>query len=393
MRCLSTLMMLCALGVSSAGFAAQQAGAPHVADNAAAAGVASLQKLRDFGADLKLLRSTDNLKIWATSKDGSVPQIIATGSDGGTLMTGLIYDQDGNNLTAELLSAEMKNWKPADAEAAITALRGSSQPACKEPGKGDNAAAVDIPSLRKFVFCGADIKLVREIHGLRVWVISKDRSVPQVAATTDSGRILLTGMIFDQAGNNVTQDVFNVEMASRGASAAPAAAAAPQPAGGPGRGERFLKAVEKAHWIPSGHSDAPVVYMVVDPHCGYSKAFWQTLNEQYVSTGKLQVRLLPTSIIGLEGSAQIAGNILGSTNALEKWQAVVRNDPDVQNWQPTAEGLGEVAANDDLAGKWKLPGTPFLVYRAGDGKVKLESGVLGSMDPILADLKTPSKVD
>ncbi|TKC92224.1 thiol:disulfide interchange protein DsbG [Trinickia terrae] len=142
-------------------------------------------------------------------------------------------------------------------------------------------------------------------------------------------------------------------------------------------GDATWKQLESAKWIRDGRQDAPrTVYVISDPDCPYCHRFWEA-SRPWVRSGKVQLRELLVGIIRADSEGKAAA-ILSSKDPSA---ALERNERDFDKGGiPPASTVSDDAkhtleTNLQLMPALGLQGTPGLIYKSVDGKVKLLDGL------------------
>lgn len=149
-------------------------------------------------------------------------------------------------------------------------------------------------------------------------------------------------------------------------------------------GERLLSELDAATTVVIGNSSAPIVDMVMDTHCKHCQATWKQLREM-VLANRLRLRFIP--VANLDSDAERAAAILlRHTDPLNAWDKYVGGDLTPLDGKPEQATIDAVRANHALADRWKIDVTPYLVYRAKDGVVKIIKGELKQPLLLLTDL-------
>lgn len=268
--------------------------------------------------------------------------------------------------------------------------------------KKANAAPEYPPALNKFVEVNADILKLGDPHGLPMWAVSK-RDKTAIVFTSPDGQLLIPGPVFGANGENLSESELEAVLRRKGAlnggetvapssaspGAAPAASDQPASSGG-GTGAQLLADFEKSFWIPAGDSRAPVVYMMVDPECGYSRDAWKILSKSFLDSGGVQVRLVPVGRIAKD-SERLAALVVGSSDARSTWDAIARGEANLDGQEAATSSYDAVKANTAMLDKWANRRIrielPFFVYRGGDGRVKVVSGEPDSMQSVISDVR------
>lgn len=128
-----------------------------------------------------------------------------------------------------------------------------------------------------------------------------------------------------------------------------------------------------AKWVADGKSSAPrVVYVITDPNCPWCHRFWDAARP-WVDAGKVQLRHLLVGIIRPDSAGKAAA-ILEASNpaqALEKKERTGFIAPAAKVSEASKHTL---EANLKLMQELGLRGTPGIIYRASDGKVRTLGG-------------------
>lgn len=149
----------------------------------------------------------------------------------------------------------------------------------------------------------------------------------------------------------------------------------PASAQGKSLSERLFDDVEAAQWVPIGRDDAPAIYVFVDTQCNYCHEYWFDLATPYVEEGKLQVRLIPVSIINDKSRSEGAA-LLFAADPANAWRRHVKGDPNaLVSSGDNAIAEGAVEQNTDLFKHWQMKSTPYSVYRGPSGEVRVVRGM------------------
>lgn len=258
-----------------------------------------------------------------------------------------------------------------------------------------------IPTLAKFRQAGADLVWLGRKLGMDGWLV-RDAHELKTVYTTPDGQGVVLGLLFDEAGKAQTQrqliEAFDQGLITRDTLTAAgrwaslgkddlssAAAATPdgqlaQPGLSPG--DRLLAALDGTSYLTLGNGPV-VVYSFVDPTCPHCKKFWAQIAPE-VAAGHIQARLIP--IYNKDGNRELAAALLAAPDPLKSWTELVTQGPASLTQPSTPSTLRAVDENLALHRKWQLPGTPYSVYRAQGGKVRIIAGELNDTAPFLADI-------
>jgi thiol:disulfide interchange protein DsbG len=264
------------------------------------------------------------------------------------------------------------------------------------PLEGPSPDAIN--TLRIFKGQGAEIHYLGRLYGLDGWLVTKDKIV-QVVYTTLDGQGTLVGVLYGPTGDMetakqlVTAQQNGVVIPDPNAATAgtpPTTAAAPGPSPAAGNtapepaSERLLKDMQGSTYIKFGPDDAPPLYVFMDPRCHFCHGYWETLS-QIMPQNTFQLRVIPVGILGPD-SVQQAERVISAANPADAWSKIEAGDLSVMMIQPTTDSPQKLQANNDLMTRWKMTGTPYSVYRAKDGKVKLVYAVPTDVAQVVADL-------
>ena len=149
--------------------------------------------------------------------------------------------------------------------------------------------------------------------------------------------------------------------------------------------------LNKARWFSLGPVNAPVVWMVADPQCPYCHKAWEKLYPE-VAAGRIQLRVI--LIAFLSGSNDKALSLLSKDDPGKAWLAGQGSKSGASFDPAPKEGSDRYAlakaslkANEAVAEKLKVKGTPYLVYVTQDDDVYEVRGLPPSLETFLAGLK------
>ena len=275
---------------------------------------------------------------------------------------------------------------------------------------------VDNPMLNQFLKAGAKVYYLGMHSGLYGWFLTKDSEI-QFVYTIPGGSSALIGILFDGDGNDITSQQIkklydtNNEVhtffANLNSLQSPLQAmqtpmlqqASPTPTGNisstsgmllppaasaASAGEQLMQALQTAAGVDVGAATAPKLYMVIDPNCPHCHETWQAIRTA-VFSGELQVRLVPVGVFGPD-SVRAAGQLLHAANPLDAWDKYVGGDKSQLAGNPDAATLNAIRDNHVLTDLWHIQMTPYLVYRAKDGQVKIVQGEPDHPDSVISDI-------
>jgi thiol:disulfide interchange protein DsbG len=221
-----------------------------------------------------------------------------------------------------------------------------------------------------------DLGVQHELQGFFV------RSGPQFQvfyATPDNER-LIPGVMWDAAGKDLTR-----QQVARIPGAIPTVVvggAEPGQSSSTTPGVAALPLVQKASLGPIGQASVPRVFMLIDPQCIYSVRALQML-QPYVANGRLQVAVIPLSVLDHEDQGQSTRSALAllskpADQLVSAWQAGNVNDA------PSPEAADRLRANMAIAQAIGLKGTPTFIWRKPDGTEGRIDGIPTSMDALVS---------
>lgn len=147
----------------------------------------------------------------------------------------------------------------------------------------------------------------------------------------------------------------------------------------------FYNTVEKAHWFAVGKNNAPYIYVFMNPSCVHCLEYWKDLRP-YIDSGTIQVRVLP---FGSTADNRVpSAALLSSSEPAADWQAYVDGNKDILGADKVTENTAYNKSDSNTAiwTEWRLPATPFTVYRAPEsGKIKVLSGRPDNLLLLLSD--------
>ena len=286
----------------------------------------------------------------------------------------------------------------------LVLLQGASLAAPSVPpstAQPDPTANPVLASLQKM---GAKFFLLGTHSGMTGWFILKDGQVQIIYATPDNKSAVI-GALFGENGDNITgqqiaslvqgnKEVADLISAAQkeqatiaqvgSPSAAPASSTGSIPSAPMSPGERLIHDLSGAAGVVLGNASSPEILMVMDPHCPYCQATWKALRD-VVAKGGLHLRLIPIATLETDNE-RAAAVLLGASDPLNAWDKYVSGDKAQLAGTPPAAAFLAVRANHTLTDNWKITDTPYLVYRAKDGKVKVVKGEPNDVVTVLRDL-------
>ena len=267
-----------------------------------------------------------------------------------------------------------------------------------------------IPVLGSLIQQGAKLFYLGERSGMPGWFIWLNGQVQMIYLSPDRQTAFI-GAMFSNQGDNITGEqikylnqsdkefvtlVNQLTAQQNIPSAVPGQplvqAAAPQllpnnlPAVALTPGERLYQDVKAANGVVVGNNPAAEILMIMDTNCPFCQATWKQLRDK-VRANVLQVRLIPITNLDPTGEDTRTGaKLLDVANPLDAWDQYANGNKSALAGASLPDKNRAVLANRELADKWKIKATPYLVYRGKDGKVKLVSGKPDDINAVLRDL-------
>jgi len=270
------------------------------------------------------------------------------------------------------------------------------------------------PVLANMIKLGAKLYYLGTRSGLDGWFIVKDGRM-QIAYSTTDKKTVVIGAMFGENGESISssqvktladtnpdvtallsgaakeQEAIN-QAGSNATSASSAAAqtpATPMPGVLLSPGERLMQELSAAAGVTIGggapsSGSMPTLFMVMDPNCPHCQATWRALRDS-VFKKALQIRMIP---IGTEGTdnERAAARLLHVADPLNAWDKYVGGDKTQLAGTPDQPLITAVRANHVLVDNWNIRATPYLVYRAKDGQIKIVQGEPDKIAAVLTDL-------
>lgn len=267
----------------------------------------------------------------------------------------------------------------------------------------------EIPApIQNLVSEGAQLRYLGLEHGLNGWLVLQGGEEQYFYSTPD-GQGILMGILFNNKGDTVTLRQINTLRKKEGP-AIDKLAGYPEPvqsiqtskptsltpdftnpeallkAAVKPKSEQLYEGVQNANWFKLGLDSAPSIYTFIDPECPHCHDLVQKVRKSgYLEEGLIQLRLIPVGVLS-ENSLIEAAYLLASPTPEKDFYAHLDGDKNVLLSDKTINTQG-VQRNIKLMQDWKLDMTPFTVYRARDGKVKVLQGVPEDIKTIITELR------
>jgi thiol:disulfide interchange protein DsbG len=217
-------------------------------------------------------------------------------------------------------------------------------------------------------------------HGLPGLFVRSGPQFQVFYATPDKER-LIPGVMWDAAGTDITrQQIAHIP------GAVPTVVVGDETPQSRSTGGfvATLALLQKASFGTIGPASAPHVFMLVDPQCIYSVRALQML-QPYVAAGRLQVSVIPLSVLDHEDQGQSTRSALAllskpAGELVSAWQDGSVNDP------PSPEAAERLRANMAIAQAIGLKGTPTFIWRKPDGAEGRIDGIPMNMDALVSSI-------
>ncbi len=237
---------------------------------------------------------------------------------------------------------------------------------------------------------GAQIRYLGKDHGLDSWLTIKN-GVEQYFYVMPDQSAFVMGVLFDKSGKLVT--VRQVDrLRSQGDTLLDSLAELPieentqknEAFEFKSPSEQLFADVEASNWVPLGQAGAPVIYSFIDPQCPHCHSFVNDLlAAKLLENGKVQLRLIPVGF--KEETRAQAAFLIATPDPEGSWMRHMAGDTTAL---PARKDLNQQGVQRNLAimQSWKFNVTPMVVYRAGDGSVKIVRGKPKDLDALVADI-------
>lgn len=256
-------------------------------------------------------------------------------------------------------------------------------------------AAPELPApLQNLANEGAQVRFLGREHGLDSWITVKNGQEQYFYVLPDRSAFVM-GVLFDKDGKLITVDQVQKLRAQGDGLLDQLASDFPEAAENSttqdkeafefkSPSEQLFADIERSNWVPLGiPSSAPVVYAFIDPQCPHCHSFINDLRNDYLATGKVQLRVIPVGFKD-ETRAQ-AAFLLATPNPQDRWFKHMDGDKEALPAKSEINQQG-VQRNMAIMQSWKFDATPMVIYRAKDGTVKLVQGRPKDIAAMIADL-------
>ena len=279
--------------------------------------------------------------------------------------------------------ASVTDWGVAHGMSSIVASSGDQVMFFQIAGDGKAAVSglmTDITPSQITSLVGDRVIDLGVLHGLR-GIFVRSGAQFQVFYATPDGERVIPGVLWDAEGKNLTrQQVANVPGAIPTVVVGDADPAKP----GAAADVAALALVQKAHFGTIGQPSAPHLWMLIDPQCIYSVRALQQL-QPYVASGRLQVSVIPISLMDYEDAGQSTKSALAllsrpAGQLVSAWQS----GSVAGALSPDAPAL--LRTNMAIAEAIHLEGTPTFVWKKPDGTEGRLDGIPSSVEALVASV-------
>lgn len=238
---------------------------------------------------------------------------------------------------------------------------------------------------------GAQIRYLGKDNGMDAWLTIKN-GVEQYFYVLPDHSAFVMGVMFDKTGKLVTVEQVN-RLRSEGDTLLDTLAEFPTPESNATENtpfefktpaEQMFADIENSNWVALGKPGAPVMYSFIDPQCPHCHEFVTKVKDAgYLDNGQLQLRMIP---VGFKDQTRAqAAFLIASPNPEERWFKHMAGD---ETALPAKSEISQQGVQRNLAimQSWKFNVTPMIIYRGGDGTVKLIRGEPQNLQSIIADI-------
>ncbi len=244
-----------------------------------------------------------------------------------------------------------------------------------------SGALTDLTAEQLTAAANGNVTSIAATHGLDGLFVRSGPQFQVFYVTPDKERVI-PGVMYGSAGEDLTREqVVNVPGAIPTVVVGDVPGVKPEASGPPARA---LPLVQKANYGSVGSALAPHLWMLIDPQCIYSVRAYQMLHP-YVDAGKLQLSIIPLSVLDYEDKGQSSRSALAllskpAGQMVSSWQAGSINDPPIPSAAPRLQ------ENMAIAQAIGLQGTPTLVWKRRDGNEGRIDGVPTSVEALIQSI-------
>jgi thiol:disulfide interchange protein DsbG len=242
-----------------------------------------------------------------------------------------------------------------------------------------SGAMTDITPTQLSAIAGANVSDLGIQHGLKGIFVRSGAQFQVFYATPDNERVI-PGVLWDAAGKDLTrQAVSNIPGAIPTVVVDDADPAKPG-----GTAVAALPLIQNAIAGTVGAATAPHLWMLIDPQCIYSVRAYQML-QPYVSSGRLQLSVIPLSVLDYEDKGQSTRSALALlSNPSEQ---IVSSGQAGKTEGPSAPAAADrLRINMAISNAIQLHGTPTFVWRKSDGTEGRMDGLPTNVEALVASI-------
>ncbi|MEJ7746246.1 MAG: thiol:disulfide interchange protein DsbG [Luteimonas sp.] len=218
------------------------------------------------------------------------------------------------------------------------------------------SAAGQAPTEAERYLLGQGVKIpmaFQSASGLKA-IVADNGSERKLMYVTPDGKHLILGMVYDTAGNNLTNDDMNRSSVRPSEAAAPSLSATDK--------IELWDAAGKLDYIEEGRGDR-VVYAVFDPTCPYCHTLYQE-TRKFAAEGNARIRWIPVAILS-ESSKGLAAALYGTRDRAAGMTALMDGSASpIKVEKPAALAL---AKNLLFLRDTGHTGVPLVLYRGAEG--------------------------
>lgn len=267
--------------------------------------------------------------------------------------------------------------------------------------------------IQNLVAGGAQLRYLGQDLGMNGWLVLKSGQEQYFYSSPD-GQAVIMGVLFNNKGDTITLRQIN-DLRKKEGPAIDRLAGYPEPikpdstkiavtppsavvekdftnpqslikTATKSKAEQLLEGAENANWIKLGNDSAPIIYTFIDPECPHCHDFINALRKEgYLKNGLVQVRIIPVGVLSDKSLAE-AAFLLASPTAEDDFYKHLDGQKNALTVDENNNTQG-VQRNIKLMQDWKLDVTPFTVYRARDGKIKILQGMPDDLKQMITELR------
>ena len=245
---------------------------------------------------------------------------------------------------------------------AIVAILGSSLYFKSQLGEHNDSALALVNKLTH-----NNVNIIKQFHvphsTLQGFVVAakNNTNARQVLYTNRTGRLLFSGTLLNNQGQDVSQIAYKKYIAPKTAGAA-------------------YSKIAQTHWFSEGKLSAPhKLYAVIDPNCIFCHHFYEAV-QPLIKSGQLTVRWLVIGFLKPSSPAK-AITILNASNPAK---AMAQNEASFnekteeggikETKKPTATEKAKLDFNNKFAQSLQIMQTPTIFYKTDSGQTHMQAG-------------------